>query len=123
MRNAALIGSLALALLWSAPKQFAVAQPAPDEAGDVTAAVAGNTRLALDIYGRLAAAHEGNLICAPQSISTAMAMTWAGARTETAGQMARTLRFELDPSRLHGAFAALSEATSRDGTLVTANRI
>ena len=68
--------------------------------------VIGNTGLALDLYGRLRT-NEGNGCFSPYSISTALAMTYGGARDETAKQMARTLHFALPPDQLHPAFAAL----------------
>ncbi len=70
--------------------------------------VQGNNRFALELYGRLGG-EAGNLFLSPASISTVLAMTYAGARTETAAEMARVLRFGLPPERLHPAFAAMRE--------------
>ncbi|HRZ12529.1 MAG TPA: serpin family protein, partial [Kiritimatiellia bacterium] len=47
------------------------------------------------------------------SISTALAMTYAGARGETEKQMAATLRFSLGQEELHPAFADLSARLAR----------
>ena len=49
----------------------------------------------------------------PYSISNALAMTYAGARGETAEEMARTLHFGLEPGRLHPAFATLMREPQR----------
>lgn len=68
--------------------------------------VHGDTEFAFDLYGRLKA-RSGNLFFSPYSISTALAMTYAGARGNTALQMAQTLHFSLDQSQLHPAFASL----------------
>ena len=68
--------------------------------------VQGNTEFALDLYGQLREA-KGNLFFSPYSISTALAMTYAGARGETEQQMARTLRFRRGQKQLHPAFASL----------------
>jgi serpin B len=68
--------------------------------------VGGNNRFAFELYGRLRD-RPGNLFFSPYSLSTALAMTYAGARGETAGQMAATLHFSLPPDRLHPAFATL----------------
>ena len=68
--------------------------------------VEGNTAFALDLYARLRA-QPGNFFFSPASISTALALTWAGARGETAAQMKRTLRFTLPPKQLHAAFGSL----------------
>jgi serpin B len=68
--------------------------------------VEGNNRFAFDLYGRLRH-RPGNLFFSPHSLSTTLAMTYAGARGETAQQMAATLHFSLPPADLHPAFAAL----------------
>ena len=68
--------------------------------------VKGNTEFALDLYTRLGN-HEGNLFLSPYSVSTALAMTYAGARGETARQMADVLCFSTAPEQLHSTFAAL----------------
>ena len=86
---------------------FAKASPS-DEI--VTLANANNT-FACDLYARLKDTTGGNLFFSPFSISTALAMTSAGARGETAGQMRSTLRFPFAPDKLHPAFAALLKHT------------
>lgn len=73
---------------------------------DAEAVVRGNTAFALDLYQKLRTI-KGNLFFSPYSISTALAMTYAGARGNTETQMAQTLHFTLDQSALHSAFAAL----------------
>jgi len=50
---------------------------------------------------------EGNLFFSPYSISTALAMTRAGARGETAAEMDKTLHFTLPEDQLQSAFGAL----------------
>ena len=69
--------------------------------------VAGNNRFAFDLFHAVAQ-EEGNLFFSPYSISTALAMTYAGARGETAVQMADTLHYTLAQSQLHAAFNALN---------------
>ena len=61
----------------------------------LTRLVAGNNGFAVDLYRQLSKA-QGNLFCSPFSLSSALAMTFAGARGNTAGQMAQTLHFDLD---------------------------
>jgi serpin B len=64
-------------------------------AGDVPAVAPGPARatnvFACDLYRRLAG-EPGNLFLAPASLSTALAMTLAGARGQTAQEMATVLR-------------------------------
>jgi serpin B len=82
---------------------------APDRASQTT----GNTAFAFDCYRRLAA-QEGNVFYSPLSVSLALAMTWAGARTSTEEQMAAALQFKLTQDRLHPYFNALDlELNSR----------
>jgi serpin B len=88
--------------------------PGPDARGDLQTVVRGNNEFALDLYGRLRG-EEGNLFYSPYSISTALAMTYAGARGETAEQMARVLHFSLDQPRLHPAFAELTRTLNGHG--------
>jgi len=75
-------------------------------AADRAAAVEGNNAFALDLYAQLRT-QGGNLFFSPESISTALAMAYAGARGDTASQMAKTLHFTLPPDRLHPAMGAL----------------
>ena len=75
--------------------------------------VEGNSAFAFELY-RALKGEEGNLFYSPYSISLALAMTYAGARGETAEQMAATLQFILDQDRLHPAFNWLdAELASR----------
>lgn len=73
---------------------------------DLLALTTGNTAFAVDLYQQLRHSEE-NLFFSPHSISVALAMTYAGARGETATQMAQTLHFTLPDASLHRAFNAL----------------
>lgn len=68
--------------------------------------VKANNQFALDLYGQFRT-ERGNLFVSPYSISTALGMTYAGARGATADQMAKALHFPSDERRLHPAFVAL----------------
>jgi serpin B len=81
---------------------------------DVLTLARGNNEFAFDLYARLAK-KDGNLIFSPYSISSALAMTYAGARGDTAAEMEKTLHFALEPARLHPAFADLSARMMRSG--------
>jgi serpin B len=75
--------------------------------------VEGNNAFAFELYQALRE-QEGNLFYSPHSISVALAMTYSGARGETAEQMAATLQFLLEQDRLHPAFNWLdAELASR----------
>jgi serpin B len=71
--------------------------------------VAGNTAFALQLYGKLRST-EGNLALSPYSISSALAMTSAGARGDTARQMEQTLHFDQNKTDLHPVFGRLNSA-------------
>jgi serpin B len=70
---------------------------------DLALLIDGNTAFAFDLYQALKE-KDGNLFYSPHSISVALAMTYAGARSDTAEQMADTLEFLLEQERLHPAF-------------------
>jgi serpin B len=76
--------------------------------------VEGNTIFAFELYQALKG-EEGNLFYSPYSISLALAMTYAGARGETAQQMADTLQFLLEQDRLHPAFNWLDAELAKRG--------
>lgn len=76
----------------------------PNVAQDAqNALVAGNTAFALDLYKQIAD-EDKNLFYSPFSISEALAMTYAGARGQTASQMANTLHLSGDQNEVHPAF-------------------
>jgi serine protease inhibitor len=74
-----------------------------------------NNQFALDLYAKLRGA-DGNLFFSPYSISTALAMTRAGARGETAAEMDQTLHFTLPGEQLQQAFGALVKEVNGDPT-------
>jgi serpin B len=69
---------------------------------------AGNSAFALDLYQQLAS-QEGNLFYSPYSISSALAMTYAGAEGNTAEEMAAVLHFLENEDQLHAGFNALDQ--------------
>jgi serpin B len=83
------------------------AADAPQE--DVAALAAGNRAFASDAYAWLAAEQDGNVVFSPVSVRMALAMTYAGARGETADEMAAVLHFDLDDDALHAAFNTLDQ--------------
>jgi serpin B len=81
---------------------------------DEAAVVKGNNAFAFELYAKLRD-QDGNLFLSPYSISTALAMTYAGARGRSAAQMAKALHFTLDQARLHPGFAAVIRDVSGPG--------
>jgi serpin B len=89
--------------------------------------VRGNNRFALDLHAKLRT-QPGNLFYSPASISMALAMTYAGARGETAEEMAKVLHFPADQDQLHASFATLRKSLNEPGgaggyRLSVANRL
>ncbi|UCC23726.1 MAG: serpin family protein [Planctomycetota bacterium] len=90
------------------------------------AVVKGANEFALELYAKLSE-QEGNLFFSPYSISTALAMTYAGARGRTETQMADVLHFPTtvntklpsgsthDQKRFHSAFGTIVKALNARG--------
>ncbi|HVH41871.1 MAG TPA: serpin family protein [Labilithrix sp.] len=60
-----------------------------------------------------------NVFLSPHSVSTALAMTYAGARGTTAEEMKKALHFDLADARLHEAFNSLDLALESRGKTAT----
>jgi len=117
----------AVILLWAVvtnlpatPRPFTVTP-------EIKSTVDGNTAFAIDLYQKLKD-RPGNLFFSPYSISTSLAMTYAGARGQTESEMARVLHFNLVQTNLPTAFGEL--AARMNGiqrwnriTLTTANSL
>lgn len=86
----------------------------PALTAQVPSLVAGNTAFALNLYAELATNHSGNLFCSPYSISTCLAMTYAGARGNTAAQMAQVLGFDTNQQQLASTFGQLQSQLEID---------
>jgi serpin B len=117
---ALLVGLIAVGLDL-APGRSGAGQPDPDSLAR------DNTVFALDLYRGLAGS-PGNLFFSPYSISSALAMAYAGARGETESQMAGALHFSMGQGDLHASFAALQATldaveTSDSLTLAIANSL
>jgi serpin B len=93
-------------------KARVIAPEVPGE--DLNEVVAGNSAFALDLYQQVRG-EDGNIFYSPYSISVALAMTYAGARTETEQEMAETMTFTLPQDRLHPAFNGLDQELASRG--------
>ena len=80
--------------------------------------VQANNKLATDLYAKLSET-KGNLFFSPYSVSTALAMTYAGAKNDTAAQMAATLNFPTEPAmsqqQFHRDFGAVIKNLNTQG--------
>jgi serpin B len=93
----------------------AASGPAPE----VRAVALANNQFAFDLYGQLGR-REGNLFFSPYSVTKALAMTYAGARGDTAKEMEAVLHFTLDPARQHWAFREMRRLLNGHGSLLGA---
>jgi serpin B len=124
MKRIAVGMAMVLALAGGA---FAVEEKSASPSKDVTEVAEGCNRFAFDLYAHLLR-QKGNLFFSPYSISTALAMTSAGARGRTADQMAKVLCLPATDEAVHAAYGALQNdfnATGAKGAfdLVVANRL
>lgn len=74
--------------------------------GNLKTVVNGNSDFGFDLYQELKG-EKGNLFFSSYSISTALAMTYAGAREQTEKEMAEVLHFSLQQEPLHSSFSKL----------------
>jgi serpin B len=94
----------------------------PEGIGQV---VNGSNQFAFDFFLELSE-EEDNIFFSPYSISVALAMTYEGARGETAEEMQSVMHFPENDSARRSAFAALHNQindNSNDYTLSTANAL
>src|SRR5262245_44940979 len=93
----------AFAAVFFAATSLVTAEASPDS---VKSVVDANTSFAVDLYQRQHG-NTGNLFFSPYSISTALAMTYGGARGQTAKEMAQVLHFNIPEAQVHSGFASL----------------
>lgn len=79
------------------------------EACEMKNVVEGGNSFSVKLYLQLAGGEEGNLFFSPASIYTALGMTFAGAKGQTAEQMAETLQLGQAGENVHKGFADLLE--------------
>ncbi|MBR1671626.1 MAG: serpin family protein [Fretibacterium sp.] len=102
-----------------------VSTPAWAEESAGSAAVRSVNHFALQAAGLLGASSEGELFFSPYSVISALGMTYAGAKGETAQEMEKALRFAPE---IHASLGALAQDLARGAgkgteTLTSANRI
>ena len=100
--------------------------PRQATSSDLDVAVAGHNRFSLDLYRNLASKNDDNLVFSPLSVSTALSMVLAGARTSTADEMNAALHVTLPSQQYHAAVGGVLGAlnsSSPDFELSIANRL
>ena len=87
-----------------------LAAAAAQGTGTDIAYVNSNNDFAFALYGRIAGDSKGNIFFSPYSISSAMAMTYNGAKGETASQMSRALFFDTDTVKLNTEISVVNNS-------------
>lgn len=77
---------------------------------EFTQLVRDNNQFALDMFHSIKSTAQKDVVASPFSISTTLAMTYAGAGDATKQQIAQALRFGLDDAILHAGFNRLTAA-------------
>lgn len=136
MKQGSLIG-LAMALCLPNTLAAQIAEPPPEQSGAVSddsekpspddahrpaqldaegqLVVTGLNRLAGDMHGRIQIEQSGDFAISSVSISTAFGMAYAGARGETAAEIARVLHYPTDVSDFHRANSAVLASLQLEG--------
>jgi len=104
MRYIIIIRAISIILMLHQFQSFVIASTQDT----LTILVNDNSAFAFDLYKELRNAN-GNIFFSPYSISSALAMTYAGTRENTEKQMAATLHFSLSQEQLHPTFAKLAK--------------
>ena len=79
------------------------------EAPELAPLVKGNTAFAMQLYSQVRS-NQGNVVVSPYSLSSALAMTYAGARNQTARQMEQALHFPTGEKAIPALFSRLDAA-------------
>ncbi|MFX0108699.1 MAG: serpin family protein [Candidatus Hodarchaeota archaeon] len=84
-----------------------------DFASDILVA-RGNNEFALNLFSQVRAIHEGNIFFSPYSITSVLAMSYAGAHGETKEEMERVLQFPDQFPVLHEGIKTLNQRLISD---------
>ncbi|HUU01829.1 MAG TPA: serpin family protein [Myxococcota bacterium] len=88
-------------VLKSDKERISEPQVTPDQIAELAD---GNNAFALEFYQRMCQDSDGNVFVSPYSISLALAMTFSGARGDTAQAMVDVMHYTLGQDGLHPAF-------------------
>lgn len=86
--------------------KISLPEPKPKLA-DINNVVDANNQFALDYYSQLKKKDSGNIFFSPFSISSALAMTYEGAKEQTAEEMRSVFYFPLDNNLRRTEYATI----------------
>ncbi len=105
--------------------KISLPEPKP-EPEDINNVIDANNRFALDYYFQLKEENSGNIFLSPFSISSALAMTYEGAKGQTAEEMRTVFYFPLDDNLRRTGYAKTFNELNKEGKkykLRTANAL
>jgi serpin B len=86
----------------------------PPDPAAVKQLATGSNAFGFDLYARLRT-KPGNLVVSPASMTTALTMTWGGARGETAAQMKKVLHLDGSPTQVMTVTGTLARSLEDPG--------
>jgi serpin B len=101
-------------------------QPKPIDITDINNIVEANNQFALDYYSQLKEKDDGNIFFSPFSISSALAITYEGARGETAEEIQTVFYFPADDNLRRTEYATVFDELNKEDKkykLSTANAL
>ena len=101
--------------LSAAPRHRDLPKPPAKPKAEVGVVAKDNNAFALELFQQLRE-KEGNLFFSPYSISSALGMTYAGAKGDTAKGMEKALHLSLTGDVFHASLAALTAQLEKDAT-------
>jgi serpin B len=101
--------------LSAAPKAADMPPQKPVTKINVKATAKDNNAFALELFQELRS-QEGNIFFSPYSVSSALGMTYGGAKNKTATGMEKALHLSLFGNSFHSSLAALSKQLEKDAT-------
>ena len=99
------------------------AKPSPDAMKKLAAS---SNAFGFDLYAKVRASEKANIVISPASVSTALAMTWGGAKSKTAEQMKQVMHLDGTPAEVMDASGKLTASLtdkSRPVVFRIANRL
>lgn len=92
---------------------------APDTISDNQTVTEANNQFAIELYTQLAESEDGNIFFSPYSISTALAITYEGARGNTAQEIRSVFHFPENTTLMRQGFAGIIAAINNRSSAYT----